>query len=88
MGKRSVNIFSRQRKNPKENSAGTAENAAAAVAAENENNNHPNLADSGLNLKKTRLKMTNENSRSLKRMKKRGVMQQVMGKFPINSASG
>ena len=39
-------------------------------------------SNDGLNIKKSKLKMNNEKNRSLKRMKKRGVMQQVMEKFP------
>ena len=43
-------------------------------------------SNDGLNIKKSKLKINNEKNRSLKRMKKRGVMQQVMEKFPQKSS--
>ncbi len=67
MGKRSGNIFSRQLR------------AKSPTIDENDHYNE------GLNVKKTRLKNNMDASmknRSLKRMKKKGVMQQVLGKFP------
>ena len=50
------------------------------------NSGQVNQSNDGLNIKKSKLKMNNEKNRSLKRMKKRGVMQQVMEKFPQKSS--
>jgi len=98
MGKSRQNIFSRRRREEEEERKEVAEkNAKIAKKRNSSNNDHASLIDdnsSGLKVDKKKAreakslaKQKSENNRSLRRMKKRGVVRQMFEKLPKSVTS-